>query len=170
MSHSHEMPDSSGASSMMQMVFFTSSSTPLFSSSWTPKNTAAYAATCIFLIVLAFVFRLLVAGKHVLEHRWLDGELHRRYVAVQGLPLETERIISDSRNKDATLISERGVEEHVRIVRRSRRAVSPWRFSVDLPRAVYATVLAGIGYLLYVSPLRESQRHKLMTSLECWRS
>lgn len=151
--HMHTSSGSSGGSDSMSMttmevVFFSSTSTPLYSSAWQPKSTGAYAGTCIFLIVLAVIFRSLLAGKHILEHRWMDKELNRRYVSVRGVPSEAERISADSDGKGATLISERGVEEHVRVVRRHKRSVTPWRFGVDLPRAAYVTVIAGVGYLL----------------------
>ena len=135
-------------SSMMMNVFTVTSSTPLYSTSWTPATTGSYAGTCIFLIVLASISRCLAAGKHILEHRWLDNELDRRYVGVRGTPTEAERINSDSQSKTGTLVTERGVEEHVRVVRRKRRGVAPWRFSVDLPRAAYLMVLSGVQYLL----------------------
>lgn len=154
MSHDmSSMSSSSGSSSKMPMssmtsAFFSSTSTSLYSSAWTPGSTGAYAGTCIFLIFLAAIFRGLAAGKHVLEHRWLDQELNRRYVMVRGKPTEAERISSDSESKNATLITERGVEEHVKVVRKTRRTITPWRLSVDLPRAAYGTLMAGVGYLL----------------------
>ncbi|KAL8724770.1 MAG: hypothetical protein Q9181_006682 [Wetmoreana brouardii] len=153
MSHSHgmSMPSSTMSMSSMSMGLFTSTSTTLFSSAWTPGSTGAYAGTCIFIIILAALFRGLAAGKHVLEHRWLDQELNRRYVVVRGTPTEAEQINSDTDNKNATLISERGVEEHVKVVRKARRSITPWRFSVDLPRAAYATLMAGVGYLLMLA-------------------
>lgn len=89
-----------------------------------------------------------MAGKHILEHRWLDQQLNRRYVAVQGIPTEEERINADTEGKNMVLRSERGVEERVRVVRSHVRTVMPWRLSVDLPRAVYVTVMVGVGYLL----------------------
>ena len=54
----------------------------------------------------------------------------------------------DERSKDGVLISERGVEEEVRVVRSHKRPAMPWRFSSDLPRAAYVTVIAGVAYLL----------------------
>ncbi|KAL8773492.1 MAG: hypothetical protein Q9209_001596 [Squamulea sp. 1 TL-2023] len=135
----------------MRMTFFDSITTSLFSSAWTPGSRGAYAGTCIFLIVFAAIFRLLLAGKHLLELRWLDIESKRRYVTVRGMPTETERINLDIGSKNATLISEQGVEENVKVIRRSRRPVTPWRFSVDGPRAVYATLTAGVGYLLMLA-------------------
>lgn len=134
----------------MMSAFYASTSTPLFSAAWTPENTGTYAGTCIFLILFAAFFRGLAAGKHVLEHRWLDQELNRRYVTVRGTRTEAERMSLDGDSKHATLITERGVEEHVKVVRRSQRSITPWRFSVDLPRALYATLMAAVGYLLYV--------------------
>lgn len=135
----------------MQMTFFSSFSTPFLSSNWAPGTQGAYAGTCIFLIVLGALFRILVAGKHVIEQHWHDQESKRRYVAVRGIPTEAERIDSDVGGKNATLISEKGVEEHVKVVKRTSRAVTPFRISVDGPRAVYTLVLTGVGYLLYVN-------------------
>ena len=139
---------SSSSSTSMMSVFYSSSSTPLYSTAWTPSSTGSYAGTCLFLILLGAIFRGLIAGKHFLENRWLDRELNRRYVSVRGKPTESERISTDNDAKTGTLITERGVEEHVRVVRRKRRGGVPWRFSVDLPRAAYVTVMAGAGYLL----------------------
>ena len=115
---------------------------------WVPGNTGSYAGTCIFLIMLAIAFRCLFAGKHLLEHRWMDKELNRRYVAVRGIPKEVERIEADNEGKRALLVTGRGVEEHVKVVKRHTRTVMPWRLSVDLPRAVYVTIMVGVGYLL----------------------
>ncbi|KAF2866941.1 Ctr copper transporter [Massariosphaeria phaeospora] len=43
------------------MTFFTSTTTPLFTMTWTPTSTGQYAGTCIFLIVFAAIFRALLA-------------------------------------------------------------------------------------------------------------
>ena len=149
MDHSSHSTSSSSQSSMTMMsVFQISTSTPLYSTAWTPTSTGSYAGTCIFLILFAVLFRGLLAGKQSLEQRWLDVELNRRYVSIRGKPTESERISSDGDAKNGTLITERGVEEHVRVVRRKRHGGSAWRFSVDLPRAAYVTVMVGVGYLL----------------------
>lgn len=140
--------DSTMSMSMMESVFFTSTYTSLYSSAWKPKSIGTYAGTCIFLIVLAVIFRCLVAGKTLLEQRLMDKELNRRYVSVRGVPTEAQRISTDSEGKKMTLISERGEEEEVRVVRRRNRPMTPWRFSIDLPRAAYVTVMSGVGYLL----------------------
>ena len=151
--HSSSGSSSSGApltmtASMMEMIFFTSTSTPLYSRTWTPRSAGSYAGTCVFLIILATVFRSLFAIKLLLEQRWLDRDLNRRYVVVNGRAREAERIAESTVAKSGTLITERGVEEHVKVVRRHVRPVIPWRFSVDLPRAALVTIMAAVGYLL----------------------
>lgn len=141
---------SSSSSSIMNMVFQTETATPLYSSAWTPSNAGAYAGTCIFLVILTIIGRLLLAYKAVQEARWLDQEARRRYVAVNGkLPL-AERISNDSDASQMTL-SANGVEEKVVVVERKRATTRPWRFSVDPVRAVLDTVIVGIGYLLMLA-------------------
>lgn len=132
---------------MMSMTFFTSTTTPFLSSAWTPKSLGGYAGTCIFLIVLATLFRGLLAVKAWKETAWLDAEFNRRYVTVAGKLPKAERISHDSDSKRMTL-SENGVEEDVVVVRKRGMDVRPWRISTDPVRAVMDTVIAGVGYLL----------------------
>ncbi|KXX73781.1 Protein P80 [Madurella mycetomatis] len=159
-SHSHTMPADGGAgagaaahSSTMMAVFQTSMATSLYSASWTPGSAGTYAATCIFLIALAAVFRGLLALKWWQEQRWLDRELKRRYVVVNGKGPLAENLSRDSLAKNATMVlSENGVEESVVVVRRPATAhARPWRWSVDPVRAVIDTVIAGVGYLLMLA-------------------
>ncbi|KAL8757445.1 MAG: hypothetical protein Q9199_002229 [Rusavskia elegans] len=152
---SHQHGSASGASSSpmmsaseMQMTFFSSIFTPYLSSNWKPGSQGEYAGICLFLVFLGAFFRILMAGKHLIEHRWHDQESKRRYVVVRGTPTEAERINSDIDSKNATLISEQGVEEPVKVVKRTRRPVTPWRFSIDGPRAAYTLLLSTVGYLL----------------------
>jgi len=152
----------------MHMVFFSAVDTPLFSETWSPRSSAGYAGTCIFLIILAIIFRILTAVKHRLEAKLLERALKRRYVVVAGKQREADRIRAASRDTDsergavsASLGGEKdefaqsgvlrvnGVEEDVRMVQRtSHSPVQPWRLSVDLPRALMSTVVLGVGYLL----------------------
>ena len=142
--------DSSSSSGMMASVFQTSMATSLYSSRWTPNSTGAYAGTCIFLIVLAALFRGLLALKAWQEARWLDRELNRRYVVVHGKPALPESLSRDSLAKNMTMVlSENGVEETVVVVgKRTTTRARPWRLSVDPLRAAIDTVIAGVGYLL----------------------
>lgn len=135
--------------SMMMMVFQTERATPLFANSWTPGSAGAYAGTCIFLVVLAVVARLLLAFRTQQEARWLERDTNRRYVAANGkIPL-SEQISRDPDAKQMTMtLSENGVEETVFVVARKKTVVRPWRFSVDPVRALMDTVIAAIGYLL----------------------
>jgi len=68
-SSTSHMSDMMGMSDMM-MVFFTSAHTPLYSKAWTPAGAGTYAGTCIFLVVLAFIFRALLALRCRFSELW----------------------------------------------------------------------------------------------------
>ncbi|RFU26749.1 hypothetical protein B7463_g9595, partial [Scytalidium lignicola] len=140
---------SSGVMNMssMAMTFFTSTTTPLFSTSWAPTNTGSYAGTCIFIIILAFIFRALLALKSIQERRWFEKEFNRRYVVVAGKPTLKQQVESDASSEKMVLTSN-GVEEDVIVVKKRGMGVRPWRLSIDPLRALFDTVLAGVGYLL----------------------
>ena len=146
MSHSD-----SGDGMSMSMVFTTDHNTPLFSSQWTPTSTGGYAGTCIFLIVLAIISRLIQAYRHVLEIKWHDKAAKRRYVVLAGDNSDSRgRQMGDSEKSEEATLTARGVDERVKVLRTSRTGVEtqPWRFSTDLPRACVFTVQAGVSYLL----------------------
>lgn len=131
----------------MAMTFFGGTGTPLYSMQFTPTTTGAYAGACIFLIILTMLYRSLYALRAVLENRWTNAAIQRRYVVVADRTPEAERIRSDEDAKTAVMTAN-GIEEEVKIVYRPTRGAQPWRFSVDLPRAALATVTSGVGYLL----------------------
>lgn len=135
------------------MTFFGGTGTPLYSMQFMPTTTGGYAGTCIFLIILAIVYRGLFAFKAMLENRWMTQALNRRYVVVADKMPAAERIRSSGESKTAVLTAN-GVDENVMVVHRPKSATMPWRFSVDLPRAGLVTVIVGLGYLLYVLFLR----------------
>ncbi|PNY25342.1 Ctr copper transporter [Tolypocladium capitatum] len=147
-------PSSSGHGSMgammMTMVFRADTATPLYANSWTPSNAGAYAGTCIFLVILATVARLLLAAKTLQEARWLDHDARRRYVVANGKVPLAEHVASDPDAKQMTL-SENGVEETVFVVARKTHVARPWRFTVDPVRAAMDTVIVGVGYLLMLA-------------------
>ncbi|KAM0722447.1 hypothetical protein Q7P37_001888 [Cladosporium fusiforme] len=150
---------SSSSSSMghsMPMAFTNDHSTPLFSAQWTPSTTGGYAGTCIFLIVLAIISRMLVAYRSVLETKWRDLAINRRYITVAGdNPADRERQAAPAQEKnDEATLTVRGLDERVKVIRTPARAgisITPWRFSTDLPRACIYTVQAGVGYLLMLA-------------------
>jgi hypothetical protein len=155
MDHSSmDMGGSSSSSSMsmsMPMAFTKDHSTPLYSSQWTPSTSGGYAGTCIFLIVLAIISRMLVAYHHVIESKWHDRAIHRRYIHVAGdNDRERQGLPADEKNDEATL-TVRGLDERVKVIRTPTHTgmqITPWRLSTDLPRACIFTVQAGVGYLL----------------------
>lgn len=130
------------------MIFTTSHTTPLFSTSWTPSSEGAYAGTCIFLVILAIVLRLLFAGKALCEQKWQTAARNRRYVLVRGRSTEAGRIDQDPDAKTGSLVTVNGVEENVKVVQARGGAAVPFRLSVDVPRAVLSTIIAGVAYLL----------------------
>lgn len=91
---------------------------------------------------------MLYAYHHVLEAKWHDRAIHRRYIHVAGE--NTEGLPASEKNDEATL-TVRGMDERVKVIRTPTQAglqITPWRFSTDLPRAGIFTVQAGVGYLL----------------------
>ncbi|OJJ04837.1 hypothetical protein ASPVEDRAFT_137722 [Aspergillus versicolor CBS 583.65] len=133
------------------VVFTTSHSSPLFSKEWSPLSTGSYTGTCIFLVILAIIARCLVASKAYMEQRWMYAHLKRRCVVAAGRPSETTRIETDPDANLAKLITADGVEESVKVVYRNTYEAPPWRFSVDLPRALIYVCITGVTYLLMLA-------------------
>ncbi|KAJ5952937.1 Ctr copper transporter [Penicillium vulpinum] len=146
-STSHSM----SSMSYMNMVFKNDHNTPLFSNTWTPSSSGSFAGTCIFLIILAIIDRCLIAFKSTMERHWLATHLNRRYVTVVGRNTEASNIESDPDAKLASLITAHGVEESVKVVHNVSHGPMPWRFSVDLPRALLFLCIVGISYLLMLA-------------------
>lgn len=147
-SSSSSNSSSSSTMSTMMVAFQNDMATTLYSERWTPSSTGAYAGTCIFLIALAAVFRGLFALRAVQESRWLDRELNRRYVVVNGKGGLARDNVSQDSLKQNMLLSANGVEEEVMVVKKRHTHARPWRLSVDPARAGLDTVIAGVGYLL----------------------
>ncbi|KAI7301210.1 hypothetical protein KC315_g16776 [Hortaea werneckii] len=169
------MDMSSGGGGGMAMAFTNSHTTMLFSHAWQPKTSGAYAGTCIFLIVLAIISRLMLAYRHFIEQKWRDQATHRRYVFVaeqsvedkerggaqvsggdssssSSLPASLRKAGESSQSEEAILTSN-GLDERVKVVKSAGRCLErpPWRFSTDLPRACIFTAQAGVGYLLMLA-------------------
>jgi copper transporter 1 len=125
------MPTSGDASSSgidkmkmgdMAMTFFTSSTTSLYSKSWTPTSTGQYAGTCIFLIFLAAILRALLAAR----------------LNIIGILAAFDR-------------QHTGGSIYSRAEASKAAAPRPWRANEAVILAFMDFVLAGIGYLLSVS-------------------
>ncbi|KAK5745967.1 hypothetical protein LTR17_001097 [Elasticomyces elasticus] len=106
----------------MMMVFFSAKNTPLYSTAWTPGTTGQYVGTCIFLIVLACIFRGLIALRCNFVALWTRSQRRRR----GGL-----RYAADDP-----------------LVKQTRR---PWAINEAASRAFLDTVLAGVSYLLMLA-------------------
>lgn len=135
-------------SSSMFLVFTNNQNTSLYSASWTPTTSGQYAGTCIFLIILGIISRLLVAFKAAMERKWLAIALNRRYVVVSGKKQEIDSSNIDPDSADTALLTTHGAQENVKVVRRISHGPQPWRFSVDLPRALLFLCITGVNYLL----------------------
>lgn len=94
------------------------------------------------------MLRLLFAAKALCEQRWIAAARKRRYVLVKGRTTEAGRIDQDPDAKTGSLVTAQGVEENIKVVQARGAAVVPFRLSVDVPRAILTTVIAGVSYLL----------------------
>ncbi|KAI0908366.1 Ctr copper transporter [Ustulina deusta] len=154
MAHNHDEMDMGSSSSSHDSghmsVFNNEMMTALYSYAWTPSTAGAYAGTIIFLIFLGAFFRFLLAGKAMAEARWLDAEMKRRYVVVQGKLPVSEQLSRDDLSKQVTL-TENGVEENVFVVQRREQIHRPFRLSIDPLRAAFDTLITGVGYLLMLA-------------------
>jgi Na+/alanine symporter len=145
---------SSGSGMTMAMVFTNAHNTALFSSHWVPTTAGAYAGTCIFLVVLATISRLLNAYRHIVEAKWYNKAIRRRYITVAGetdADRERQMGVEGGEKSDEATLTVRGMNERVKVIRTPARSginIIAWRFSTDLPRACIYTVQAGVGYLL----------------------
>lgn len=135
-SSSHSMP-----SSGMSMAFHTSITDPLYSSAWAPTTPGQYTGTIVFLVLLAFTYRFLVAWKSVQDHKWAVKENERSVLVAAG---KAGSLDSSGRLDGNDGISGEGGRG------KDGWGGKPWRWSVDLPRAWMQMVTSGVGYLLYV--------------------
>ncbi|KAL7967560.1 Ctr copper transporter family domain-containing protein [Trichoderma sp. SZMC 28014] len=105
----------------MSMVFFTSTTTPLWSSAFAPKTTGQYAGACIFLIAFAVVFRVLLA---------LRFNLYRVMAAAK-------------RRSGGSLLSMDMIE--------TKSTPRPWRANEAVTSGALDMVIAGVSYLLMLA-------------------
>ncbi|KAJ4984354.1 low affinity copper transporter [Stagonosporopsis vannaccii] len=123
------IPTSTSSSSMtmmgadsMAMTFFVSTSTPLWSTSFSPHNAGQYAGICTFLIAFAVMFRLLLAVR-VNFLTILDAAKRTRY---------------------SGLIQSHVTEDH-------KTRTRPWRADEAVMMAGLDVVVAGVSYLLMLA-------------------
>ncbi|KAK9314148.1 Ctr copper transporter family-domain-containing protein [Lipomyces starkeyi] len=135
--------ESMSMSSMSSMSFHTSIFDFLFSRGWTPSSRGQYAGTCIFLIVLAVIYRM----THVLKHRterYLNARARQlaRNIATAHLNMDLNAGSFEKSAGEATTEPERPLQF---------RNVRPWRVSMDIPLSLIQLVLSGVAYLLMLA-------------------
>ncbi|KAL8339365.1 hypothetical protein RB601_005792 [Gaeumannomyces tritici] len=67
----YQQPTATMQHQAMPVVFFSSTSTPLYSNALAPRNGGQYAGLCVFIVALAMFARLLIAARGVVDaSRW----------------------------------------------------------------------------------------------------
>ncbi|KAI9163275.1 putative copper transporter crmD [Paramyrothecium foliicola] len=150
-SDGHGGMDGMAGMSGMSMLFQTNLATPLYVSKWTPNSAGAYAGTCIFLVVLAILTRVLLAVKARMEARWQEHESHRVYNSSNGDSPLVRGMGRDVEARKTMSLSDNGVEETVMVVERRQTGVAPWRLTVDPVRAILDVIIVGVGYMLMLA-------------------
>ncbi|KAF2024972.1 hypothetical protein EK21DRAFT_77570 [Setomelanomma holmii] len=105
----------------MEMLFFTSTTTPLWSSAFTPHNAGQYAGVCIFLIVLSTIFRMLLAVR---------VNLFSLLSAIE-------------RRSHGGLVAPYAIE--------GKKTIRPWRAREALMTSTLDVIIAGVSYLLMLA-------------------
>ncbi|KAI8962999.1 Ctr copper transporter family-domain-containing protein [Daldinia sp. FL1419] len=123
-------------SAEMAMVFFQSVTTPLYSTAWTPKGQSSYAGTCIFIIVLALLHRVLIALRSIIFDS--NPGLHRH-----------NKVMASSDSD--TYPGSRTDLEVVGSQFRTQWNSHPFRVATETCRALLEVVIGGIGYLLMLA-------------------
>ncbi|KAI0158620.1 hypothetical protein BJ166DRAFT_498680 [Pestalotiopsis sp. NC0098] len=139
-----------GSMAPMAMTFFLSANTPLFFPSWTPSDPWGHAATCIFLVLLAVIMRILLASKPILEAAvWKP---RRAADAHEILPLDDCCDEDPDRMKEQQYLIQSREEVDCGALQRVLREVKSRchgpRLSSRGLRALFEMTLAVIGYLL----------------------
>ncbi|KAI2472641.1 Ctr copper transporter family-domain-containing protein [Annulohypoxylon bovei var. microspora] len=137
---SMDMDSSSSSSTMMTsadmaMMFFQSVTTPLYSSAWTPQGQGSYAGTCVFLIALALVHRILIAGRSIV------------FDSNQALRQHRKAISSDSDDYPGSKSELDSMGNRFR----SQWNSHPFRVAAETSRALLEVIIGGIGYLLMLA-------------------
>lgn len=147
--------------STMAMTFFDSITTPLFWRGWQPMDVGQYGATCVFLVILAVLARIMVTLKPVFEvtiwkkrrqghprHR-SAGDVDSEHASMPYETGESEEVSPAGNAKDGPNDGYLPLLQGLRPVGMVVR--SRWRgatLASRLARAIYEMLLAGIGYLL----------------------
>lgn len=139
--------------SQMAMTFFTSVTTPLYSTAWTPTSDGVYAGTCVFIIVLAVSHRVLIALRNILSEpaghsaAAAAAAARRRLKAEGGAPQSAS---SNDGHEEDVYPSRNGTPSFVYRIRQSMRQ-NPFRVASETVRGLAEVFISGIGYLLMIA-------------------
>ncbi|KAK1973838.1 low affinity copper transporter [Colletotrichum cereale] len=137
----------------MAMAFFQAIQTPLYSNAWTPGDEGQYAGTCIFLIMLGSILRMLLAVKPVLEERlWRNPPTHAT---------------KDAESVDYTESAKPG-RTGVALGRDLVQRWKGWRAGPAAARATYEVIVGGIGYLLMLAVMAMNVGYFLSVLAGIW--
>ncbi|KAL7627293.1 hypothetical protein AAE478_001482 [Parahypoxylon ruwenzoriense] len=139
-SSSTDTPTDIGAmdNSQMPMTFFSSSSTPLFSSTWRPASATQYAGTCVFLIILAIIMRAMLGLKPILEK-----SLWAAHIDCEG-----DLIPQDDVGYQKNMAPRQRLKRMYDVL---QRRWAGWQIGTSLGRAVFELLLTTVGYLLMLA-------------------
>ena len=108
-----------------------------------------------------------------MERHWLASHLNRRYAVIANKNSEAGSISSDQDIKPVSL-ARQATADSVKIIHGISDGPFPWRFSVDVPRAILFLCIAGVSYLLYVSTSLQASKSSILVSnflpfgIECY--
>ena len=138
----------------MPMTFFTSTTTPLYTTAWKPTQPSHYALTCLFLVLLSIVFRALLAARCNLQVLLQAlGRVGRRRVVVaeqESSSCCVEREEADEQGyDDASLRDEKNaLRDRADRADSGKRAAWGSRGGEVFLRALLDTSLGVVSYLL----------------------
>ncbi|KAK6542277.1 hypothetical protein TWF694_006237 [Orbilia ellipsospora] len=112
----------------MAMVFQWIIETPIYSYAFTPKTTGQYVGALFFLIVLCIINRALIAFASRKEMIWRAQESSRKII-IAGKKYDEDQGSSDGSVREV-------------------KGPAPWRWQVDMIRALLSTLNVGLHFLL----------------------
>ncbi|KAF3929706.1 hypothetical protein AA313_de0206594 [Arthrobotrys entomopaga] len=127
-------PDGSSSSmstmphATMAMVFQWIIETPIYSYAFTPKTAGQYVGALFFLIVLSIISRGLIAYASHKEVIWRAQESSRK-VVIAGKKYDEDQASSDGSVREV-------------------KGPAPWRWKVDMVRALFSALNVGLHFLL----------------------
>ncbi|KAK9379725.1 Ctr copper transporter family-domain-containing protein [Kockiozyma suomiensis] len=137
------------SSSMSSMTFHSNIADYILSTGWTPDNRGQYVGTCIFLIVLAIIYRATHVIKHRTERYLISRALVKSVPVVLGEDSDVEKYVAASASGSLAAPDSQRLPSRPFDFTHAR----PWRVSIDIPLSVIQFFLSGISYLLMLAAM-----------------